>query len=179
MKSIINLLAGVVQVAIVLLWSSVAFAQTDSVDLDEQIRSLQNNIESLERDISSLEKDLLFPPLTRLEVYLSHSAAVDFTLRSLTLKVDGVEKSFHIYTENDISALRLGGVQQFWEGNVALGSHTVEAFFEGYDRKGKTVREKAELTFEKTLAGRTLELQVKGSGDDKALAFTVNDWGEK
>lgn len=156
-----------------------AFSTLIHADLDQRISKLQADVDSIEQDISSLEKNLLFPPLTRVEVYLSLEPSVDFTLRTVTLSIDGQEKSYHIYSDSDLAALRLGGLQQVWEGNVALGGHEISAMFKGEDRKGNPVKGKADLKFEKTLTGHSFELKVDKSADGKVPVFSVKDWGDK
>lgn len=179
MKSIRRLFVRFFQMSLLLLCGAVVYAESSNNDINAQVILLQENVDALERDISALEKDLLFPPLTRVNVYLSHSADINFTLRSLTLSLNGKEKSFHIYSESDINALRLGGLQQFWEGNVALGTHTLEARIEGLSRKGKPLKQFAKLTFEKKLSGKTFELHVSAAEKkNKAPTLRIKEWSE-
>lgn len=147
--------------------------------LDAQVKNLQAEVSALERDIDVLEKNLLFPPLTRVEVYLSLDGRSDFMLKSVTLKLDDTEKSFHIYTKQDIAALHMGGKQQLWEGNVALGQHRLTATFKGTNKKGESIEKTAALGFEKKLAGRSMELVISATNDSNQPVFSVKDWGEK
>lgn len=141
----------------------------------DQLNDLRANVDAIERDVSQLEQNLLFPPLTRVKVYLSLENDADYTPRSVSLRIDGREQSFHVYSPEEVTALRLGGIQTLWEGNVALGERRLSASFEGVDRTGDEVKGEAALTFEKTLKGRALELQVVGKPE---TAFKIKDWGE-
>ena len=174
MKNISKLVAGMLAITL-----CVAFASFSYADLDQRIGKLQADVDSIEQDISSLEKNLLFPPLTRVEVYLSLDRSVDFIIRTVSISIDGQEKSFHIYSDSDLAALRLGGLQHFWEGNVALGGHEITARFKAVDRKGKSLKGKASLNFEKTLTGHSFELKVSRSEDGKVPVFSIKDWGDK
>jgi hypothetical protein len=147
--------------------------------LDAQVQNLRNEALILERDIGLLEKELLFPPLTRVEVYLSMQPELDYKLRSVVLEIDGEEKSFHIYSESDMAALRVGGMQSFWEGNVALGTHQLVATFKGEDPKGRPLGGTTQAAFKKTRSGLALELQVLVGKNEKTPKFAVKDWGEK
>lgn len=172
MTTITKCLTGWLQILLLCAFSSLALAN----DVDQQIGQLRADIDVIERDISALEQNLLFPPLTRVTVYLSLAGDADYTLRSVSLRIDGREQSFHVYEPDEIAALRLGGVQTLWEGNVALGKRQLTARFVGVDRKGELVKGEAQLDFEKSLKGRALELQVLGGGK---TAFAVKDWGVK
>ena len=175
MKSFGWLFSGFFQILVCALLATPVSAE----NLDKQIGRLQADVDAIEQDISALEKNLLFPPLTRVEVYLSLEPGIDFTLQSVNLSVDGQEKNFHIYSESDLAALRLGGLQHFWEGNVALGGHELKAEFLGVDRKGNVIKGDALQPFEKTLNGHSFELKVTGSGENKVPAFSIKDWSNK
>lgn len=175
MKNISKLFSRIFQVALLSLLAAITSAE----NLDKQISQLQADVDSIEQDIDALEKNLLFPPLTRIEVYLSLEQGLDFTLRTVNISVDGQEKNFHIYSDGDLAALRLGGLQHFWEGNVALGGHELKAEFEGLDRKGKVHKGSANMRFEKTLTGHSFELKITGSGENKVPTFSIKDWSDK
>ena len=181
MSNLIRLSGQALSLVVLMLLTSVSIAQEVSQSqLDERVSVLSAEVDDLSRDIALLEQELLFPPLTRVQVYLSLSPDATFKLRSLMVKVDGVEKSYHIYSDEDIAALRLGGIQRFWEGNVSLGDHEVEAEFRGFDAKGNEYRQLVTFDFEKALAGHALELAIGTSiGDSLLPSFTIKDWGEK
>lgn len=174
MKKICKIFTRALPLVLFFVFSAFSYA-----DLDERISKLQADVDSIEQDISSLEKNLLFPPLTRVEVYLALDPTADYTLRSVTVSIDGQEKSFHIYSDSDLAALRLGGLQHFWEGNVALGKHEISARFKGVDAKGKLLEGRAKLNFEKTLTGHSFELKVSKSANGKETVFSIRDWGNK
>lgn len=151
-------------------------ASLSLADVNQQIRQLSASVDSIERDVSALEQNLLFPPVTRTKVFLSLANDADFTPQTISLRMDGREQTFHVYSAQEVDALRLGGIQSLWEGNVALGKRRVLAQFEGVNRRGESVKGEAALDFEKTLQGRALELQIGGG---RTTTFTVKDWGVK
>lgn len=166
-----TILGTCLPIVILSLLSSLSMA-----DVSQQIRQLSANVDSIERDVSSLEQNLLFPPVTRAKVYLSLAQDADFTIRSVSVRIDNREQTFHVYSQQEIDALRLGGVQTLWEGNVALGKRKLVAKFDGVNRRGEAVSGEAALDFEKTLQGRSLELQIIGGAKTQ---FAVKDWGVK
>src|SRR5690554_276222 len=145
-------------------------------DIEQQMGQLNADMALIERDVSALEQNLLFPPVTRTKVFLSLAADADFTLRSVSLRLDNREQSFHVYSQQEVDALRLGGIQSLWEGNVALGKRTLLAKFEGVDRRSESVKGEASLSFEKAIEGRALELQIVGR---KQTTYTLKDRGAK
>ena len=154
-------------------------AQSPSAQLDREVDLLKAEATELERDIGLLEKDLLFPPLTRVEVFVSLDPALDFTLQHIALEIDGDEKSFHLYNANDVSALQMGGLQHFWEGNVALGQHKMLVEFKGKSAKGEVVKQSVQYDFEKGKAGATFELQVMAGEDSKTPKFAIKAWDKR
>ncbi len=152
--------------------------QTSS-QLEKDVDALKAEASELERDIGLLEKDLLFPPLTRVEVFVSVDPSLEFTLQHIALEIDGDEKSFHLYTANDITALQMGGLQHFWEGNVALGQHDMIVEFKGKNAKGISVKQTLEHKFEKGKKGATFELQVMQGANSKTPKFSIKAWDKR
>jgi hypothetical protein len=153
---------------------------TDSPEnIELQVNALYAEAASLERDIGLLEKDLLFPPLTRVEVFLSVESELDFQLKSVAMILDGDEKSFHVYSASDLTALQMGGLQQFWEGNVALGEHQLRVDFQGLNAKNKVIKQSISTDFEKTRDGLAFEVQVKQGADAKTPLFSLKAWDRR
>lgn len=148
-------------------------------NIEKKVNQLHSDSTDLERDIGLLEKDLLFPPLTRVEVFLSIDPELDFSLKNVALSLDGDEKSFHIYTSADTTALQMGGLQQFWEGNVALGQHEVTVEFLGVNVKGKQVKKTVTKKFEKTRKGLAFELQVNKGDNAVTPTFAIKAWNNR
>jgi len=156
-----------------------AFAQSNQTSIDAQVNALRAESSALERDISLLEKDLLFPPLTRIEVFLSLADSAEYDLRSVALELDGEEKSFHIYNGTDVEALKMGGLQHFWEGNVALGQHVLNVTFKGKNAKGDAFTKTIKHRFEKEAHGLAFELQAAMASDAINPKFTIEAWGKR
>lgn len=158
---------------------SIQAVADENAALDAEVEALDIKAVELEKDINALEKELLFPPLTRVEVYLSVEPELRFDLRTLALMIDNDEKTFHVYNTDDLAALRLGGLQPVWEGNVALGQHDVEVLFEGLDHAGKKLKGTAKASFKKTRTGHSLEIQVLQGKNNKTPVFSVKSLGGK
>ena len=153
-------------------------AEVSEEELSVDIDNLGSEVDSLARDISLLEKELLFPPLTRLSFYVSLSVDAQFLIQTITLLIDGGEESYHIYSESDIAALRIGGVQRLWEGNVAMGQHKLSVNIKGMDKQKRLIEKVIPFTFEKKNGGHSIELEIVAEPESKQTAFSMRDWGE-
>ena len=162
----------------ILLCSLMASANEPS-DIEKEVNELHADAAAIERDINLLEKDLLFPPLTRLEVFLSIDGSLNFDLNSIVLEIDGDEKSFHIYNASDLTALRLGGLQQFWEGNIALGKHELKAVLKGKTKDDDPIQQAVTYQFEKKKAGVAVELQIVPADDGETPTLKAKSWGKR
>jgi len=86
--------------------------------LDADIEALKKEVLSLNRDLFILEEDLLFPSNTQFSVFLSMDSGALFNLDSVQLKIDDKNIANHLYTERELEALKRGGVQRLYIGNL-------------------------------------------------------------
>ena len=164
-------------VALLLLCLSTAlFAQETTVEaedaseavsgsLDSDIEALKKEVLSLNRDLFILEEDLLFPSNTQFSVFLSLDSGVFFTLDSVQLKIDDKKVANHLYTERELAALKRGGVQRLYIGNLNSGEHEIVAIFTGIGPKGRDYRRGETIVIEKTGEPQFVEFVI---GDDTA-----------
>ncbi|NRA41134.1 MAG: hypothetical protein HRU21_02370 [Pseudomonadales bacterium] len=144
--------------------------------MQDSIDQLQANAADIERDIGLLEQQLLFPPLTRVQVFLQFSPELNFSLNSVILLIDGEEKSFHIYDQKELTALQMGGIQSFWEGNVGIGPHTMLARFKGKSRDGDIVEKSVSYQFNKDDSGSTFAIQILPEQDNETPKIALKAW---
>ena len=73
--------------------------------------------------LQRLQQQLLFPAYTQVSIFLSlaDNSAVD--PQSLSLEIDKLKLSNHVYTQAEIRALRAGGIQRLYSGNITMGEH--------------------------------------------------------
>ncbi len=100
---------------------SAAEAPVDRSALDAEVQSLRREVVDLNRDLFMLEEDLLFPASTQVAVFVSMDVGTFFALDSVQLKVDDKEVANYLYTEREQEALKRGGVQRLWLGNLKAG----------------------------------------------------------
>ena len=148
----------------------------ESAPLNEQVQSLKKKVLELNRDLFILEEELLFPANTQLAVFLSIDVGKFFDLDAVELKIDDKTVSHYLYTEKQLDALKRGGVQRLFVGNLRLGEHEVSAFFTGRGPQGREYRRAASLTFEKTTDTAMLELKIADDTESYQPLFSIVSW---
>lgn len=144
--------------------------------LDADIEALKKEVLSLNRDLFILEEDLLFPANTQFSVFLSMDAGALFSLDSVQLKVDDKNVANHLYTERELAALKRGGVQRLYIGNLPSGEHEVVAIFTGIGPKGRDYRRGESIVIEKTTEPQFIEFMIADDTGKEQPQFNVRVW---
>ena len=131
---------------------------------------------TLNRDLFILEEDLLFPSNTQFSVFLSMNSGLLFTLDSVQLKIDDKNIANHLYTERELDALRRGGVQRLYIGNLASGEHEIVAIFSGIGPKGRDYRRGESIVLEKTTEPQFIEFTITDDTAKEQPSFDVRIW---
>ena len=150
----------------------------DAIDetLDASIEALKKEVLSLNRDLFILEEDLLFPANTQFSVFLSMNAGALFQLDSVQLKIDDKNIANHLYTERELAALRRGGVQRLYIGNLPAGEHEIVAIFTGVGPKGRDYRRGESIVIEKTSEPQFVEFVIEDDSRKEQPQFDVRVW---
>jgi hypothetical protein len=144
--------------------------------LDRRIQGLKQEAIDLNRDLFVLEEELLFPASTQLAVFLSLDVGEFFKLDSVQVKIDDKVVTNHLYTERELTALRRGGVQRLYLGNLRTGKHELVAFFTGEGTHERDYKRGANLTFEKTTDPKYIELKIRDDSGKLQPEFSVKQW---
>ena len=100
--------------------------------LDEQIQDLKQEALLLGEELRLLSEKLIHPSSTQVTIFLAlKENDDDYLLDSVELKVNGRLVGSHLYTLREIDALRKGGVQRIYDGNLHAGSHYLELVVNG------------------------------------------------
>lgn len=153
-----------------------ATAQTEDEALDSSIEALKKEVLDLNRDLFILEEDLLFPANTQFSIFLSINAGSLFALDSVQLKIDDKNIANHLYTERELAALRRGGVQRLYIGNLATGEHEIIAIFTGVGPQGRDYRRGKTIVIEKTSEPQFVELVIKDDSSKEQPEFDARVW---
>lgn len=100
-------------------------------NLDEQVQTIKSDVLKITTELNLLEEKLLYPSSTAVTIFVSLPAGETFRLDSLDLTMDGKMTTHHLYTFKQLEALRKGGVQRLYTGNMTTGDHPMTVHFRG------------------------------------------------
>ncbi|QBY03110.1 AraC family transcriptional regulator [Thalassotalea sp. HSM 43] len=156
-QNIQSIIASVALSTMALLGSmSTASAQSP----DEDLQTFKGGLVDMAADIKELELAVLYPDADQLAVYLSIDAADTFNVTAITLMVDGEKVHSALYTEYQQDALRRGGVDRVFLGDVEVGEHQIIAYISGTDARGRKTKRGVATTFIKAADANAIELKV-------------------
>jgi hypothetical protein len=148
----------------------------DTRGLDEEVQGLKKDVVDLNRDLFVLEEELLFPANTQVAVFLSMDVGDFFALDSVQLKIDQKEVINYLYTPREVEALLRGGVHRLYLGNLKVGKHELVAFFSGKGPNDRDYKRGANLSFEKGIGAKYLELKINDRQRKQQPEFEIKDW---
>ena len=132
--------------------------------LDEQVQEIKSDVLAIAAELNQLEEKLLYPSNTQLAVFISMGADEDFRLDALKLRLGGKPVAHHIYTFKELDALRKGGVQRIYTGNIRTGSHDLEVLMTGKIHKGSTFSKTGRFAVNKGVGPKIVELSLTDEG---------------
>ena len=133
--------------------------------LDSEIQGIKQSVLDLERDMAQLEDSQIYPAVQQLRVFLTMEV-FDFELDQVELMLGDTALNSHEYSAREVYALRKGGVQQLFLGNISPGVHTLKARFNEHfeDAESDQPYEKSiEVSFRKDATPQWLELRIDRS----------------
>ena len=158
-----------------------AFAEEIELVEDEetiaaQLEEAKEKLLNLNRDLLILEEELLFPANTQVAVFLSLDVGHYLKLDSVKVKIDDKLVASHLYTDRQLTALKRGGVQRLYVGNLKTGDHEISAFFTGMGPEGREYKRATEATITKDLDPKLIELSISDSKSKQQPEFSVKEW---
>jgi len=140
--------------------------------LDEQVQDIKQDVLDLTSELTRLEEKLLFPSNTQVSLFVSLQGDKDFVLDSMQIKLDNKVVAQHLYTFKEIEALRAGGVQRIYTGNIKTGDHALVASFIGRTKSGNEYQRSEKITVTKAVGPKFVEIQISGSSaSDQTVSF--------
>ena len=131
---------------------------------------------SLNRDLFILEEDLLFPSNTQFSIFLSMDAGALFSsIRCSSRSTIKILPTI-LYTERELAALKRGGVQRLYIGNLPSGEHEIVAIFTGIGPKGRDYRRGETIVIEKTTEPQFVEFMIADDTGKEQPQFEVRVW---
>jgi len=143
--------------------------------LDEQVQDIKKDVLELTSQLTLLEEKLLFPSNTQVSLFVALKGDEDFILDSMQIKMNNKVVAQHLYTFKELEALRAGGVQRIYTGNIKTGDHQLVASFIGRTKSGTEYQRSETFTVTKAVGPKFVEIQIAGdTASDQNLNF--KDW---
>ena len=143
--------------------------------LDEQIQDIKSDALRMAAELSQLEEKLLYPSGTQVAIFVELAKGDTMRLDSVRLQIDGQLVAHYIYSAKELEALRKGGVQRIYVGNVATGDHKLDVLVDGKLEGGADFSRTGEFTFRKEVKPKMVELTLAGPRSGNT-PITLGDW---
>jgi predicted negative regulator of RcsB-dependent stress response len=141
--------------------------------LDEQVQEIKSDVLSIAAELNRLEEKLLYPSGTQVAIFIALTKGDQMRLDAVRLQVDGQLVAHHIYSFKELDALRKGGVQRIYVGNVTTGDHQLEVLIDGKLEGGADFSRTERFTFRKEVKPKMVELTLAGSGN---TPIALGEW---
>jgi len=137
--------------------------------LDEQVQEIKSDVLGIAAELSNLEEKLLYPSNTQVAVFVSLAEDQTFRLDSVRIQIDGELVAHHIYSFGELEALRKGGVQRIYTGNIPTGEHLLEVSIDGKLAGGDDFSGIESFSISKEIEPKLVEISLTGPGSGDAL----------
>src|SRR5262249_29676228 len=105
--------------------------QREMRGLDEQIQDIKSDSLRMAAELSQLAEKLLYPSGTQVAIFVELAKGDTIRLDAVRLQIDGQLVAHYIYSAKELQALRKGGVQRIYVGNVPTGDHKLDVLVDG------------------------------------------------
>ncbi len=143
--------------------------------LDEQIQEIKSDALRMSAELSQLEEKLLYPSGTQVAIFVALAKGDTMRLDAVRLQIDGQLVAHYIYSAKELQALRKGGVQRIYVGNVTTGDHKLDVLIDGKLEGGADFSRTGEFTFRKEVKPKLVELTLAGPRSGNT-PITLGDW---
>ena len=143
-------------------YSEVSVKQTSRLS-DTAAQAIKAEAVELLGQVQSLEEKLLYPAHTQVAVYLSLSEDSSATPQSISLRINDDIVTSHVYTQAELKALRAGGIQRLYTGNIGLGKHRLLVDMNESKKNGSTRKRNIEYQFNKNEKAEAIEIIISNT----------------
>ena len=143
--------------------------------LDEQIQEIKSDALRMSAEMSQLEEKLLYPSGTQVAIFVALAKGDTMRLDAVRLQIDGQLVAHYIYSAKELQALRKGGVQRIYVGNVATGDHKLDVLVDGKLEGGADFSRTGEFTFRKEVKPKLVGLTLAGPRSSN-IPITLGEW---
>jgi hypothetical protein len=141
--------------------------------LDEQVQEVKSDVLNIAAELNRLEEKLLYPSGTQVAIFITLAKGDTMRLDAVRIQIDGQLVAHHIYSFKELEALRKGGVQRIYVGNVSTGDHQLEVLVDGKQDGGADFSRTEHFTFRKEVKPKMVGLTVAGAGN---TPIAMGEW---
>jgi len=166
---------------VLLLCLSSVYGRAESSDqrqmrgLDEQVQEIKSDVLSIAQELSRLEETLLYPSGTEVAVFILLAKNDPVRVDAVRLQIDGQLVAHYIYSFKELDALRKGGVQRLYVGNVTTGDHQLEVLVDGKREGGADFSHTEHFSFRKEVKPKLVGLTLAGP-DSGNPQIALGEW---
>ncbi len=143
--------------------------------LDEQVQEIKSDALSIAAELNQLEEKLLYPSGTQVSIFVALAEGNKMRLDAVRLQIDGKLVAHYIYSAKELEALRKGGVQRVYVGNIATGEHQLEVLVDGKLEGGADFSSTERFTFLKEVKPKLVDLTLAGP-DSGNTSIALGEW---
>jgi hypothetical protein len=143
--------------------------------LDEQVQEIKEDVLGIASELSGLEEKLLYPSDTQVSVFVALDDADKVRVDSVQVQLDGQVVARHVYSFEELEALKRGGVQRIYTGNVATGEHRLDVVVAGRLPGGSDFGETGSYSFSKGVEPELVGITVAGQAAGR-VRVELGDW---
>lgn len=128
--------------------------------LDEQVQEIKTDVLDIAAQLNLLEEKLVYPSNTQVSLFVSLADNETFRLDAVDVRLGDTPVAHHIYTFKELDALRKGGVQRIYTGNIRSGEHALHVSFVGKSGAGEDLRQAATFRIHKEVGPEIVEISL-------------------
>lgn len=166
-----SVIAAVLLVGIVTGTQAEEITKEQIKGLDEQVQDIKKDVLAISTELNLLEEKLLYPSNTQVSLFVSLTTDSGFRLDAVEIQLDGKPVAHHIYSFKELEALRSGGIQRIYTGNIRTGEHELTVAYLGQTSLGNDYRKTQSYRFKKGVGPGMVEISLAGTG-----GIEFKDW---
>ncbi len=143
--------------------------------LDQEVQEIKSDVLRIAQELSRLEEKLLYPSGTQVAIFVLLAKGDQMRLDAVRLQIDGQLVAHYIYSFKELEALRKGGVQRVYVGNVAAGDHQLEVLVDGKLQSGADFSRTEHFAFRKEVKPKLVGLTLAGP-DSGNTPIALGEW---
>lgn len=147
----------------------------ETQSLDGQVQEIKSDVLDIASELGNLEERLLYPSHTQVALFVALAENESFRLDAVQIEINGEMATHHIYSFQELEALKKGGVQRVYTGNIVTGDHELRVTMLGKLENGKDFTESGTFSFVKSVKPKSLGITLAGPGSGQN-GIQVGDW---